>query len=302
MDSNEIDLLVKSEIPLNTVLTQLVTDFTFVNIATIKKIHNDEYIDACLYYKDNMDREVVVTDVRLLKIGTTKCKIFIKPSVGDNVLLLCPRDFVEKLEFERKAAPIEFSQRPYSSVNMCAILIKDESDDNVKTELLIDEDGNISLKTDGNTEVNVEGDTSLSIKGDVTFETEGNCTATVGGDLKVDVDGDSEMTVGGDMKADVTGSCTVSSTGDMTAETSGKLSVSSDGDTSVDVGGNCQVTSSGTCQVTSTGDLSVNSDGDISVSCSGDADVESDGDATIKCQSFSVSLGGIEAFKVGMGL
>ena len=134
----------------------------FTNIGSIKKIHNENYIDVALYWTDNMDNEVVIPDVRLLQLGTTKCKLFIQPAIGDNVLLICPRDFVEKLEFNRKAENIGFANSAYSSKNMCAVLIKDESDDNVKTTVNIDENGNITVKTDGDATVNAKKDCSVT--------------------------------------------------------------------------------------------------------------------------------------------
>lgn len=144
------------ETPLLTMLSDITTSFMFTNIGLIKKIHNENYIDVALYWTDNMDNEVVIPDVRLLQLGTTKCKLFIQPAIGDNVLLICPRDFVEKLEFNRKAENIGFANSAYSSKNMCAILIKDEGDDNVKTSVHIDENGNISVETDGEANVSAE--------------------------------------------------------------------------------------------------------------------------------------------------
>ena len=47
---------------------------------------------------------------------------------------------------------------PYSNINMCGILIKDESDDNVLTTIGIDEEGTISLKTEGNLSVSLVKD------------------------------------------------------------------------------------------------------------------------------------------------
>lgn len=150
------------ETPLLTMLSDITTGFMFTNIGSIKKIHNENYIDVALYWTDNMDNEVVIPDVRLLQLGTTKCKIFIQPAIGDNVLLVCPRDFVEKLEFNRKAENIGFANSAYSSKNMCAVLIKDESDDNVKTTVNIDENGNITVKTNGDATVNAKKDCSVT--------------------------------------------------------------------------------------------------------------------------------------------
>ena len=153
MDRNITDYLNIREVPLMTLLKQITTGYMFVNIGTIKKVHNENYIDVALYWTDNMGNEIVIPDVRLLKIGTNKVKIFITPEEGDNVLLVCPRDFIEKLQFERKAEDINFAQNAYSTENMCAILIKDESDDNVKTTVNIDANGNISVTTEGDANI-----------------------------------------------------------------------------------------------------------------------------------------------------
>lgn len=171
-------------------LSQFISQWSFVNIGVIKEIHNDDYVDVRTYYLDNLNDEVVFTDVRLLHIGTARCKINIKPTVGDNVLLLCPKDFIEKLKYNEESKKAEFLFSSYTAQGMCAIIIKAETDDEVKTTINIDDEGNIKFETDGDVDVSVGGDASASVTGDSSSETTGDRSEKVKGDYSVEIDGD----------------------------------------------------------------------------------------------------------------
>lgn len=153
MLDNEIEMLNNKQLEPFSAIKGLITDFNFINIGTIRKIHNKNYIDVQTYYKNGDKTDNVITDVRLLQLGTTKCKIFIQPAIGDNVLLLTPKDFIPTLTYNKKPKNLETSYMPYGNVNACAILVKDESDDNVKTTVNIDANGNISVTTEGDANV-----------------------------------------------------------------------------------------------------------------------------------------------------
>ena len=96
--TNTIKNISNREFPVFTALRSLITDINFINIGTLKKVHDENYVDVVLYYKTELGEETVIPAVRLLHIGTTKCKLKIVPAVGDNVLLLCPKDFRETIE------------------------------------------------------------------------------------------------------------------------------------------------------------------------------------------------------------
>lgn len=164
MDKNIIDYFHLKEAPLLTLLTKITTGFMFVNIGTVKKIHNENYIDVSLYWTDNTGDEIVIPDVRLLKLGTNKVKLYITPEEGDNVLIICPRDFIESLVFERKPEAFDFAQSAYSVENMCAILVKDESDENVKTTVSIKQNGDIKIQTDG--DIDASSKKTITMDGD----------------------------------------------------------------------------------------------------------------------------------------
>lgn len=149
MQSFEVAFTKNNEVLPYSVVRKFVTDINFVNIGIIRKVHNENYIDVSLYYLEPDGKERVIPDVRLLSIGTTKCKVTIQPSVGDAVLVLTPKDFVPVIEYNRKAEAAEDAYLEYSDINACAVLIKAESDDNVKTEIKVDESGNVTLKTNG---------------------------------------------------------------------------------------------------------------------------------------------------------
>lgn len=158
MNESAIKDIANQQMPINTALRGFINSTNYINIGVITKVHDENYVDVNLYYTNNSGKKSVIQAVRLLHIGTTKCKLLITPAVGDNVLLLCPKDFIETIEYNRKPQKGEACYLPYGNINMCGILIKDEADDNVITTIGIDEEGTISLKTEGNLSVNLVKD------------------------------------------------------------------------------------------------------------------------------------------------
>lgn len=167
MNESSVKDLANQQMPLYTALSGFVSKLNFINIGIITRVHNENYVDVNFYYKNSTGRNVQVQAVRLLHIGTTKCKLSLTPAVGDNVLLLCPKDFIEKVEYNRIPKKSNNTYLPYGNINMCGILIKDESDDNVKTTVGINENGDVSVTTEGNITVESKGDLSVSSEGDV---------------------------------------------------------------------------------------------------------------------------------------
>ena len=153
MNDSTIKQIANEQMPLYTALRGFVNATNYINIGVISNVHDENYVDVTLYYTDNAGKKVVIQAVRLLHIGTTKCKLLITPAVGDNVLLLCPKDFIETLEYNRQPKNSNICYLPYGNINMCGILIKDESDDNVKTTITVDENGDVVVKTDGDAKV-----------------------------------------------------------------------------------------------------------------------------------------------------
>lgn len=149
MLDNEISFIQNREIQPYSIIKGLVTEFNFINLGVIKAVHSELFVDVQMYYKNGDKTDNVITDVRLLQLGTTKCKVFIQPSIGDNVLILTPKDFVPTLTYNEKPKVLEESFMPYGNINACAILIRDESDDNVKTTVTINENGDITVDTKG---------------------------------------------------------------------------------------------------------------------------------------------------------
>lgn len=164
MIDNDLDFLRGREVQPYSIIRNLMSEPNYVNLGVIKEVHNDNYVDVLMYYKNDEGKEEIVTDVRLLQLGTTKCKVFIQPAIGDNVLLLTPKDFVPELIYNNKPEKQDGAYLPYSNINACGILIKDESDDNVKTQINVDENGNVSVQTEGN--INVDSDETICLDGD----------------------------------------------------------------------------------------------------------------------------------------
>lgn len=164
MNESLIKDLANEQMPLFTALSGFVSKTNYINIGVITKVHDENYVDVSLYYTDSTGEQTVMQAVRLLHIGTTKCKLLITPAVGDNVLLLCPRDFIEKLEYNKKPTKGENSYLPYGNINMCGILIREEGDDNVKTTVSINENGDINIETEGN--ISATSDKTITFDGD----------------------------------------------------------------------------------------------------------------------------------------
>lgn len=163
MNESLIKDIANEQMPVSTAIRGFINTTNYINIGVITKVHNKNYVDVSLYYTDNTGKKVQVQAVRLLHIGTTKCKLLITPAIGDNVLLLSTKDFIEKIEYNRQPQRSDNSYLPYGNINMCGILIKDESDDNVKTTITITENGDITLNTKG--DVEVSSDKKISFDG-----------------------------------------------------------------------------------------------------------------------------------------
>ena len=161
MNDSAIKGIANEQMPVYTAIRGFINTTNYINIGVITKVHSENYVDVSLYYTDNVGRKAQIQAVRLLHLGTTKCKILITPAVGDNVLLLCPKDFIERLEYKRIPQKSRSSYFPYGNINMCGILIKDESDSNVKTTIGINENGNISVDTEGDVSVKANSVTAM---------------------------------------------------------------------------------------------------------------------------------------------
>lgn len=164
MNDSTIKEIANQQMPLYTALRGFINATNYINIGFITKVHSENYVDVSLYYTSSSGKKVVIQAVRLLHIGTTKCKLLITPAVGDNVLLLCPKDFIEKLQYNRIPQNSKDSYLPYGNINMCGILIKAEEDTNVKTTITINENGEVNVNTQG--AISVNSDETISFDGD----------------------------------------------------------------------------------------------------------------------------------------
>jgi hypothetical protein len=164
MNESTVKEIANEQMPIYTAISGFVNKTNYINIGVITKVHSENYVDVSFYYTDSTGTRIVIQAVRLLHIGTTKCKLLITPAVGDNVLLLCPKDFIEKLEYNHIPKKSKSSYLPYGNINMCGILIKDESNTNVKTTITVNENGEVLVKTSGAIAVN--SDETISFDGD----------------------------------------------------------------------------------------------------------------------------------------
>lgn len=169
MNDNKNQAVKNREVSVYGTIKNIALEPNYVNIGVIKKVHSQDYVDVELYYQSNFGTENIIPDVRLLHIGTTKCKLNIQPSIGDNVLILTPKDFITVLEYKHKSAKQDGAYLPYSNNGSCGILIKDESDDNVLTSININEDGDVDFSTQGlisASQIDDQGEEKASVKVD----------------------------------------------------------------------------------------------------------------------------------------
>ena len=163
MSENRANLLYGESASLSALLSNIVNSRNIINVGIITKVINENFINVRLYNTDIGSNPTYISAVRLLHIGTSKLKIKVTPAIGDTVLLLASRDFVEVLENNHDKKAADIMVEPYSKSTMQAILISPEEDDNNKTAISINEDGNITLETLGKIDISVKD--SLSDNG-----------------------------------------------------------------------------------------------------------------------------------------
>ena len=169
MADNRSNLLFGESASLSALLSNVVNSRNIINVGIITKVIDENFINVRLYNTDIESNPTYISAVRLLHIGTSKLKIKVTPAIGDTVLLLASRDFVEVLENNHDKKAADIMVEPYSKSTMQAILISPEEDDNNKTALSINEDGNITLETLGKIDVSIKDSFSDSGKKLVDF-------------------------------------------------------------------------------------------------------------------------------------
>ena len=180
MGNNRANLLYGDSASLSALLSNIVNSRNIINVGVITKVIDENFINVRLYNTDINGTPIYVSAVRLLHVGTSKLKIKVTPAIGDTVLLLANRDFVEVLENNHEQKPANVMVEPYSKSTMQAILISPEEDDNNKTAITINESGNITVETLGKIDVSIKDSFSDSGKKLVDFvmDTANNFTLT----------------------------------------------------------------------------------------------------------------------------
>lgn len=188
MNDNRSNLLYGESTSLSSLLSNIVNSRNIINVGIITKVIDENFINVRLYNTDIGSNPTYISAVRLLHLGTSKLKIKITPAIGDTVLLLASKDFIDVLENNHDKKAAEVMVEPYSKSTMQAILISPEEDDNNKTAISINEDGEVTFETLGKIDVSVKD--SLSDSGnklvDFVMDTSNNFTLTTysGGSAK----------------------------------------------------------------------------------------------------------------------
>ena len=190
---NRANLLYGESASLSALLSNIVNSRNIINVGIITKVIDENFINVRLYNTDVGSNPTYISAVRLLHIGTSKLKIKVAPAIGDAVLLLASRDFIEVLENNHDKKAAEVLVEPYSKSTMQAILISPEEDDNNKTIITIDEEGTISISTDKDINVSAKGNITAKCEGDINVSAKGNATAKCEGDLNVEAKGNATV-------------------------------------------------------------------------------------------------------------
>lgn len=189
MADNRANLLYGESASLSALLSNIINSRNIINVGIITKVIDENFINVRLYNTDVGSNPTYISAVRLLHIGTSKLKIKVTPAIGDTVLLLASRDFVKVLENNHDKKAADVLVEPYSKSTMQAILISPEEDDNNKTAININEEGNISVETLGKIDVSIkegfeDNDESKTVigldnNGMISLETVGNINVSI---------------------------------------------------------------------------------------------------------------------------
>lgn len=143
---------------MNRKLAKFVENYTFIEVGNIKSLSDDKTMaEVLLPYTKPDGTEVILRGVELLRMGNSKVGIHLMPSVGDCVLLLCPKSYLPQFENARTA-----TQRPnfwdYGICNVKALLIQGAQQSNEAVSITVDADSKVAI-TLNQAEVTINGNT-----------------------------------------------------------------------------------------------------------------------------------------------
>lgn len=156
MTNNQTKLTQNSELSLYTTIKNILGNINYINFGIITKVTNNDYVNIKLYIANYDSSIIEINAVRLLHLGTSTVQINIIPKVGDIVLLLCTKDFVDLLEFDHTPAAQKIFSIPYDNATMNAILVSPhdyENNDNLMTLISIDENNVLNIKTENDASI-----------------------------------------------------------------------------------------------------------------------------------------------------
>ncbi len=143
---------------MNRKLSGFIANYTFIEVGNIHALSDDNLrAEVLLPYTEPNGDEVIVKGVELVSLGTSKVGIHLSPSVGDCVLLFCPKSYLEQLENARTA-----TQRPnfwdYGLCNMKAFVVQGAQQSDEAVSITVDTDSKVTIAL-SQAEVTVNGNT-----------------------------------------------------------------------------------------------------------------------------------------------
>ena len=125
MADNRANLLYGESASLSALLSNIVNSRNIINVGIITKVIDENFINVRLYNTDIESSPTYISAVRLLHIGTSKLKIKVTPAIGDTVLLLANRDFIEVLENNHDKKAAEVSKKKLEEYSNLSLTITD---------------------------------------------------------------------------------------------------------------------------------------------------------------------------------
>ena len=224
-------------IPFEVKIKRLITSMHLNCIGTVADVSADgSRIDAVLPYLDCNSKPITIKGIEVLRIGTHKVKVKVKPEVGDVVLLFAQQDYWPEVTFAHVPTPKKVSSDAYNDVTIKALLVQTNEDNPNATIVDIKSDA-VSITAPLRLDITCDSAVNITNKGDATITNKGSTNVTCEGNATITDKGATTITC--------EGNATITNKGSTTITNKGSTSITCEGDASVDASGhNVNVTAS----------------------------------------------------------
>lgn len=199
---NAASRLREKTIPFEVKLKRLIANMHLNCIGIVADVNSDgSRINVNLPYLDCNNKIVTIKGVEVLRPGTNRVKVKIKPEVGDVVLLFAQQEYWAEATFAQQPTPKIVSSDAYNDNTIKALLVQTNKDNENATLIDIKED-EIEITTPLKTTIvckdavtiTSESTTDITCKDAVTITAESTTDITCKDTVTVDAS-DKEVTV-----------------------------------------------------------------------------------------------------------